>query len=121
IGQAYFKQQFLDSASTAYEVATTRGNKSIASIAHLQLGNLLMQKEAIELTTTAYQTMKPEQISRVKEAAERYKKALIADHSNEKARYNYEALKKWLDNIPEDKKEEQQKHEEEQEQKKQEE
>lgn len=117
LGQAYYKQNKVDSASFAYNQAIIGNKNTISSIAYLQLGNITFDTAAIALTPTAYKTLKPEKISTVIKASELFKKSLIADYTNQEARYNYEMLKKWLDNMPEDKKEKQKQHEKEEEKK----
>ena len=78
LGNSYFYTQNTDLAIETYKLATLNGDNDDISIAYNQLGVLKSQKQ--DYTG----------------ALESFKSALLSDHFNEEARYNYELLKKLL-------------------------
>ena len=84
LAHAYRKNNQLDKAQKAYEKCLKNPNAWLRSIAWEQLGTL--------------QAKLPD----YRKALTFYKRALVADASNEQARYNYEMLKKYLRENPEE-------------------
>lgn len=89
LASAYFEMRDTTNVSQSYQPLTQSTNSKIRSIAHQQLGVLANQQGKME------------------EALANFKQALKADPTNEDARYNYEMVKKKLDEKK--KQEEQQK------------
>jgi len=87
LSNAYFRSKDTANASGAYQPLTLSGNAKIKSQANLQLGVLATRQRKFE------------------EALDYFKQSLNADPTNEEARYNYELVKKKL----EEKKKQQQK------------
>lgn len=79
LAHAYFQLNDTVAAQQAYQTALRTTNKKYQSIARQQLGTLLNRQGKFE------------------EALAEYKESLKADPQNEEARYNYELLKKKLD------------------------
>lgn len=79
LAHAYFQLNDTVAAQQAYQTALRTTNKKYQSIARQQLGTLLNRQGKFE------------------EALAEYKEALKANPENEEARYNYELLKKKLD------------------------
>ena len=84
LAHAYRKNNQLEKAQKAYEKCLKNPNAWLRSIAWEQLGTL--------------QAKLPD----YRKALTFYKRALVADQTNEQARYNYEMLKKFLRQNPEE-------------------
>jgi Ca-activated chloride channel homolog len=89
LANAYFESKDTANTAMAYQPLTQSANSKVRSIAHLQLGVLSNRENKHE------------------EALASFKQALKADPTNEDARYNYEMVKKKLEEQK--KKEEEQK------------
>ena len=117
IAHAYFNLKNHKEAATYYQKVIDGNSPTYTSIAWNQLGKLKIVESKIELTKNNYASVKPEQIEIIKKGQTDFKQALKTNPSNATARYNFEAITKWLNNMPEDKKKEQDQHEKEQEKK----
>lgn len=117
LAHSYYLIDSTSLAKTTYTTVTSTSSKPHVSIAFQQLGKLIVQESKIELTKASYANTTPEQISTLKASLSHFKNALKNNPLNQDARYNYEAISKWLKNMPEEKKEEQKEHEKEQEKK----
>ena len=117
IAHAYFNLKNHKEAATYYQKVIDGNSPTYASIAWNQLGKLKIVESKIELTKNNYASVKPEQIEIIKKGQTDFKQALKTNPQNTTSRYNYEAVTKWLNNMPEDKKKEQDQHEKEQEKK----
>ncbi|MBK0403894.1 tetratricopeptide repeat protein [Adhaeribacter sp. BT258] len=84
LAHAYRKNNQLDKAQKAYEKCLKNPNAWLRSIALEQLGTLNARLKDYRKALTFY------------------KRAMIADAGNEQARYNYEMLKKYLRENPEE-------------------
>ncbi|UII26802.1 tetratricopeptide repeat protein [Fulvivirga maritima] len=80
LANAYFQKKDTTNAFNNYESIINSENKSVRSVAHQQLGIMANRTKKYE------------------EALEHFKQALKADPTNEEARYNYEMVKKALEN-----------------------
>ncbi|MBL7876019.1 MAG: tetratricopeptide repeat protein [Cyclobacteriaceae bacterium] len=89
LANAYFQAHDTTYTATSYQPVTQSSNARLRSVAHQQLGVLANQQNKYE------------------EALANFKQALKADPTNEDARYNYEMVKKKLEEQK--KKEEEQK------------
>lgn len=79
LANAYYKLQDTTKAVNRYSSLSSSNNKLISSVAHQQLGIIKNRKKQF------------------KEALSHFKESLKADPSNEDSRYNYELLKKVLE------------------------
>jgi tetratricopeptide (TPR) repeat protein len=79
LAHAYFQLNDTAAARQAYQTASRSANPALRSIAHQQLGTLLNRQ------------------GRFEDALAQYKNALRVNPANEDARYNYELLKKKLE------------------------
>jgi tetratricopeptide (TPR) repeat protein len=78
LAHSYFKANLLKQALEQYDILSHHPSNHVSAVAHLQLGN-------IEAKNKKY-----------KKALGLFKRALLADPSNESARYNYELINKYL-------------------------
>ena len=117
LAHSYYGMDSLQKAKTVYSSISNSEAKQYASIAFQQMGKITVSESKIQLTKVNYENTSPEQISALKTALTFFKNSLKNNPTNNDSRYNYEAIAKWLKNMPEDKKEEQEKHEEEQQKK----
>lgn len=83
LAHAYFKAGKLSEAVIAYQLLADNPSHRLRAISHLQLGCIATKQK------------------KYKQALALFKQALIADPTNEEARYNFELLKKFLDQNPE--------------------
>lgn len=79
LAHAYYKNNDTTSAKLKYSSLTKSSNRKIKSVAHQQLGVMLKKEK------------------KLKEALNQLKESLRANPANEKARYNYELVKKLLE------------------------
>ncbi|MDX5345835.1 MAG: aerotolerance protein [Hymenobacteraceae bacterium] len=86
LAHTYMKQQKQQQAKPHYQVLFNTSNKEIKSVSALQLGVIAARAEDYV------------------NALSLFKQALIINPQNEAARYNYELLKKYLEEHPEKKK-----------------
>ena len=83
LAHAYYKAGLLPQARQEYSLLADHPSQHLKATAHLQLGNIATQQK------------------KYKQALQLYKNALIAEPSNDAARYNYELIKKHLALHPE--------------------
>ncbi len=83
LAHAYFEANIPLKAFTYYQPLATKTPPTMASLVHLQLGVLIAPDDKWQ-------------------ALDYFKKSLIQNPQNEEARYNYELLKKYLDQHPEE-------------------
>ncbi|PRY06820.1 hypothetical protein CLV24_12525 [Pontibacter ummariensis] len=83
LAHAYYQAGLLPQAQESYYLLADHPTQHLRAITHLQLGNIATKQQ------------------KYKQALSLYKQALIAEPSNEAARYNFELLKKYLDLHPE--------------------
>ncbi|WP_242920289.1 tetratricopeptide repeat protein [Pontibacter liquoris] len=83
LAHAYYQAGAPEKAQESYRLLAEHPSSHLRAIAHLQLGNIAAGRH------------------KYKQALARYRQALIADPDNEKARYDYELLKKYLALHPE--------------------
>ncbi|WP_018479122.1 tetratricopeptide repeat protein [Pontibacter roseus] len=83
LGHAYFRAGELQQARQQYYMLASHSSKEIRAVALLQLGNISAKGKQF------------------KQALAYFRSALIAEPSNQAARYNYELLKKFLAQRPE--------------------
>jgi tetratricopeptide (TPR) repeat protein len=83
LAHSYYQAGMLPEAQQTYHLLTNHPTLHLQSVAHLQLGNIATQQK------------------KYKQALALYKKALMAQPSNDAARYNYELVKKYLALHPE--------------------
>lgn len=117
LAHCYYGMDSLQKAKNIYTSISNSETKKYASISYQQLGKITVTESKIQLTKNNYENTTPEQISALKTALTYFKNSLKNNPTNTDSRYNYEAIAKWLKNMPEDKKEDQEKHEKEQEKK----
>jgi len=84
LAHAYYKNSDTLSAKRHYESLTKSADREIRSVAHQQLGVMLKKEK------------------KLKEALNELKESLRAHPANEKARYNYELVKKLLEKKKQD-------------------
>lgn len=118
LAHSYYGIDSLQKAKNIYTNISSSETKHPASIAFQQLGKITVSESKIQLSKNNYDNTSPEQISALKTALTYFKNSLKNNPSNSDSRYNYEAIAKWLNNMPEEKKDDQEKHEKEQEKKK---
>ena len=111
LAHCYYGMDSLQKAKNIYTSISNSEIKQYASISYQQLGKITVTESKIQLTKNNYENTTPEQISALKTALTYFKKSIKNNPSNTDSRYNYEAISKWLKNMPEDKKEDQEKHE----------
>jgi tetratricopeptide (TPR) repeat protein len=83
LAHSYYQAGMLPEAQQTYHLLTDHPTLHLRAVAHLQLGNIATQQK------------------KYKQALTLYKKALMAQPSNDAARYNYELVKKYLALHPE--------------------
>lgn len=88
LAHSYFRANLNEKAQEQYFTLANHQSNHMVAVVHLQLGNIVVKNK------------------KYKQALSFYKKALLAEPSNEAARYNYELLKKYLALHPEKAKEE---------------
>ncbi|RIJ42677.1 tetratricopeptide repeat protein [Pontibacter oryzae] len=91
LAHAYYQASLYPQAMASYQLLADHPTQHLRAVAHLQLGNIYTKQK------------------KYKQALAFYKQALIAEPSNDAARYNYELLKKYLELHPEAAKQEQEK------------
>ena len=83
LAHSYYLSHNLEKAKKQYQLLATHKSQRLRALATLQLGNVAIQQQ------------------KYKNALSFYRSALIAEPGTESARYNYELLKKYLDQHPE--------------------
>lgn len=82
LAHSYFNANLLSHAQEQYALLANHPSNHITAVVHLQLGNIAAKSK------------------KYKKALGLFKKALLAEPSNESARYNYELIKKYLQLHP---------------------
>lgn len=91
LGHSYFQLNQPEKAKEAYTLAAAGSNPAIQSVAHQQLGVIANRQ------------------GKYQQALQHFRSALLANATNEEARYNYELLRKKLKNPNQPQQNEQQK------------
>lgn len=79
LGHSYFNLEDKEKSTSYYQRLQNSKDKSVKSIAYQQLGVLSQDPQSLD-KSLAY-----------------FKESIIADPTNEESRYNYELVKKWID------------------------